>query len=329
MIVWARTAIAAVVLFVALGGATRGVLADMRRRPGWAALLGTISVHRAVPADHVRRARGAVGPDRGADLPGGAVRGAVRAVDRPRSGSTAGRPSGSSPGWAASRSSSASSRSRRCGSSSARWRWSAPRRFTRSAASWSRVATVVIDADVVRVAFRCMLAYRYFGTRFDCGSKLGLSEGDGGGQFALRHPEVSGIRGDLEAYMQNEMQDGVPAQYAVSGLSGVSSRCKLTTQVTRSSTAHIKTGTANHAAPVFFSADPRITRGPANLLSSLLLHFQPELMQQRFRVTARLLSSFEHQRLRGLEGDRDRSPAPSVCRAGRPRSAHPPPSPYV
>ena len=33
MIVWARTAIAAVVLFVALGGATRGVLADMRRRP--------------------------------------------------------------------------------------------------------------------------------------------------------------------------------------------------------------------------------------------------------------------------------------------------------
>ncbi|MDP9136454.1 MAG: DMT family transporter [Actinomycetota bacterium] len=44
MIVWARTAIAAVVLFVALGGATRGVLGDMRRRPGWAALLGTISV---------------------------------------------------------------------------------------------------------------------------------------------------------------------------------------------------------------------------------------------------------------------------------------------
>jgi drug/metabolite transporter (DMT)-like permease len=44
MIVWARTAIAAVVLFVALGGAARGVLADMRRRPGWALLLGTVSV---------------------------------------------------------------------------------------------------------------------------------------------------------------------------------------------------------------------------------------------------------------------------------------------
>jgi drug/metabolite transporter (DMT)-like permease len=44
MIVWARTAIAAVVLFVALGGAARGVLADMRRRPGWALLLGIVSV---------------------------------------------------------------------------------------------------------------------------------------------------------------------------------------------------------------------------------------------------------------------------------------------
>jgi drug/metabolite transporter (DMT)-like permease len=44
MIVWARTAIAALVLLVALGGAARGVFADMRRRPGWALLLGTVSV---------------------------------------------------------------------------------------------------------------------------------------------------------------------------------------------------------------------------------------------------------------------------------------------
>ncbi len=44
MIVWARTAIAAVVLAVVLRGALRGALADMRRRPGWAAVLGFVSV---------------------------------------------------------------------------------------------------------------------------------------------------------------------------------------------------------------------------------------------------------------------------------------------
>jgi drug/metabolite transporter (DMT)-like permease len=44
MIVWARTAIAAVVLAIVLRGAIRGALADMRRRPGWAALLGFIAV---------------------------------------------------------------------------------------------------------------------------------------------------------------------------------------------------------------------------------------------------------------------------------------------
>jgi drug/metabolite transporter (DMT)-like permease len=44
MIVWARTAIAALVLLVALRSAAPGVLADMRRRPGWALLLGTVSV---------------------------------------------------------------------------------------------------------------------------------------------------------------------------------------------------------------------------------------------------------------------------------------------
>src|SRR3954449_4751453 len=45
MIVWARTALAAVVLLVALGPvAARGALADMRRRPRAAASLGLISV---------------------------------------------------------------------------------------------------------------------------------------------------------------------------------------------------------------------------------------------------------------------------------------------
>jgi drug/metabolite transporter (DMT)-like permease len=44
MIVWARTAIAAVVLAVVLRGAVRGALADMRRRPGWAATLGFVAV---------------------------------------------------------------------------------------------------------------------------------------------------------------------------------------------------------------------------------------------------------------------------------------------
>ena len=40
MIVWLRTALAAVVLAVVLRGAVRGALADMRRRPGWAAAAG-------------------------------------------------------------------------------------------------------------------------------------------------------------------------------------------------------------------------------------------------------------------------------------------------
>jgi len=44
MIVWARTAIAALVLAVALRGALGGAFADMRRRPGWAALLGFLAV---------------------------------------------------------------------------------------------------------------------------------------------------------------------------------------------------------------------------------------------------------------------------------------------
>src|SRR3954470_6141431 len=44
MIVWGRTALAAVVLLIALRGAARGAFADMRRRPGWAVVLGSVSV---------------------------------------------------------------------------------------------------------------------------------------------------------------------------------------------------------------------------------------------------------------------------------------------
>jgi drug/metabolite transporter (DMT)-like permease len=44
MIVWGRTALAAVVLLIALRGSARGAFADIRRRPGWAVVLGTVSV---------------------------------------------------------------------------------------------------------------------------------------------------------------------------------------------------------------------------------------------------------------------------------------------
>ena len=44
MIVWARTAIAALVLLVALRGTAAGAFADMRRRPGWALVLGSVAV---------------------------------------------------------------------------------------------------------------------------------------------------------------------------------------------------------------------------------------------------------------------------------------------
>jgi drug/metabolite transporter (DMT)-like permease len=44
MIVWARTAIAALVLLVLLRGAARGAFADIRGRPGWAVLLSTLAV---------------------------------------------------------------------------------------------------------------------------------------------------------------------------------------------------------------------------------------------------------------------------------------------
>jgi drug/metabolite transporter (DMT)-like permease len=44
MIVWGRTFVAALVLLVALRGAARGALADMRRRPLWAIALSTVAV---------------------------------------------------------------------------------------------------------------------------------------------------------------------------------------------------------------------------------------------------------------------------------------------
>src|SRR5919197_421548 len=44
MIVWGRTFIAALVLLVALRGAARGALADMRRRPLWAVGLSSVAV---------------------------------------------------------------------------------------------------------------------------------------------------------------------------------------------------------------------------------------------------------------------------------------------
>jgi len=44
MIVWGRTALAALVLLIALRGSVRGALADMRGRPLWALVLGTVSV---------------------------------------------------------------------------------------------------------------------------------------------------------------------------------------------------------------------------------------------------------------------------------------------
>jgi drug/metabolite transporter (DMT)-like permease len=44
VIVCARAALAALVLVIAMRGATRGALADMRRRPRWAVVLGCVSV---------------------------------------------------------------------------------------------------------------------------------------------------------------------------------------------------------------------------------------------------------------------------------------------
>ena len=69
------------------------------------------------------------------------------------------------------------------------------------------------DAIQSLLADEQVLAYRYHGTRFDCGSKLGYLKATV--EFALRHPEVKAeFEAYLQAYMQTNMQDGVPAQYA-------------------------------------------------------------------------------------------------------------------
>jgi UTP--glucose-1-phosphate uridylyltransferase len=60
--------------------------------------------------------------------------------------------------------------------------------------------------------FKQVLAYRYFGTRFDCGSKLGYLKATV--EFALRHPEVKAeFEAYLQTFMQANMQVSVPAQY--------------------------------------------------------------------------------------------------------------------
>ncbi|CAG4920932.1 UTP--glucose-1-phosphate uridylyltransferase GalU [Paraburkholderia saeva] len=54
-----------------------------------------------------------------------------------------------------------------------------------------------------------VLAYRYFGTRFDCGSKIGYLKATV--EFALRHPEV---RADFEEYLQNYLPLALTAKAA-------------------------------------------------------------------------------------------------------------------
>jgi UTP--glucose-1-phosphate uridylyltransferase len=54
-----------------------------------------------------------------------------------------------------------------------------------------------------------VLAYRYFGTRFDCGSKLGYLKATV--EFALRHPEV---KADFQEYLQNYLPLGLTAKAA-------------------------------------------------------------------------------------------------------------------
>ncbi|KVU59660.1 UTP--glucose-1-phosphate uridylyltransferase [Burkholderia ubonensis] len=57
------------------------------------------------------------------------------------------------------------------------------------------------DALQSLLAEEQVLAYRYFGARFDCGSKLGYLKATV--EFALRHPEVGA---DFEEYLQNYLQ---------------------------------------------------------------------------------------------------------------------------
>ncbi|MGU7811601.1 UTP--glucose-1-phosphate uridylyltransferase GalU [Burkholderia sp. AW49-1] len=58
------------------------------------------------------------------------------------------------------------------------------------------------DALQSLLAEEQVLAYRYFGARFDCGSKLGYLKATV--EFALRHPEV---RAEFAEYLQNYLQD--------------------------------------------------------------------------------------------------------------------------
>jgi len=63
------------------------------------------------------------------------------------------------------------------------------------------------DRDaVVALAEEQVLAYRYFGTRFDCGSKIGYLKATV--QLALQHPEV---REDFEAYLRECLPALFPA----------------------------------------------------------------------------------------------------------------------
>ncbi|MEK6348900.1 MAG: UTP--glucose-1-phosphate uridylyltransferase GalU [Burkholderia sp.] len=57
------------------------------------------------------------------------------------------------------------------------------------------------DALQSLLAEEQVLAYRYHGTRFDCGSKLGYLKATV--EFALRHPEV---KAEFEAYLQQFLQ---------------------------------------------------------------------------------------------------------------------------
>ncbi len=56
------------------------------------------------------------------------------------------------------------------------------------------------DAIAALLAEEQVLAYRYYGTRFDCGSKLGYLKATV--QFALQHPEV---RQAFEHYLRAEV----------------------------------------------------------------------------------------------------------------------------
>lgn len=60
------------------------------------------------------------------------------------------------------------------------------------------------DAIQSLLADEQVLAYRYDGTRFDCGSKLGYLKATV--EFALRHPEVAG---DFERYLLARLSEAM------------------------------------------------------------------------------------------------------------------------